>query len=114
MNRNSSKSAEYDYNKSVVRKKRMELTKIKELMRHDNDKKLQILLADNPIDVNADLIVEKGPDRSLLTIACTMSAVRCVNVLLDNGADINKIPVSEANSIGRDESRSPFSRLHDW
>ena len=88
----------------------MELTKIKELMRHDNFKKLQTLLAEAPIDVNADLIVEKGPDRSLLTIGCTMSAVRCVKVLLDNGADINKIPVSKANSIERDEFRSPFSR----
>ena len=110
MKSNSSKNAEYDDNKSVARSMRMELTKIKELMRHDNDKKLQTLLDDNPIDVNADLIIEQGPDRSLLTIACTMSAVRCVKVLLDNGADINKIPVSKANSIERDEFRSPFSR----
>ena len=110
MDRTSSTNAEYDYNKSMVRRMRKKLSKIKESMRHDNDKKLLTLLADNFIDVNADIFIEQGSDRSLLTIACTLSAVRCVKVLLDNGADINKIPVSKSYSIDRDEFRSPFSR----
>ena len=108
MNINSTKNSESDTKESNVKSMRIELSEIKSIIRNDDHQGLQRLLQEDHIDVNAELIIEKGVNHSLLTMACMMGSINCVKVLLDNGANIIKIPACTRVSFERAEFRSPF------
>ena len=103
MNINSPDRPQSDSEKILISPMTMEISEIKEIMTNDNDKKLQILLNENPFDVNAAL--DQGAYHNLLTLACMMGSVHCVKLLLSCGADINVIP---AYSKDGTEFHSPF------
>ena len=85
----SFKGAVYDNAKSALSQMTKEISKVKSIIRSDNDKGLKRLLEENSLDVNMALAIENGPDHNLLTMACTMGSIKCIKVLLDSGADIN-------------------------
>ena len=84
--------------------KRIELLEIKEIIKIDDHQGFQKLLANNAVDIDMALALEKGTDCSLLTIACTMGSIKCVKLLLDSGTDTNILSASS----GRTRFDSPF------
>ena len=105
--KSDSNSNQSDNKKSAVKKhtssrNAISIEEIKEIFRMDNSEELKRLLDDKTLGANMELIIGKGTDRSLLTMACTLAAIECVKLLLDKGADINKIPTSRASSDTND------------
>ena len=105
-NKRKSDNNQSDDKKSQTKKlssrNAISIEEIKEIFRMDNSEELKRLLDDKTLDANMELIIGKGTDRSLLTIACTLAAIECVKLLLDKRADINKIPTSRASSDTND------------
>ena len=110
MDVNRSKNAEHDNEKSVISQVTIEISEIKTIIRHDNDKELQRLLEENSLDVNMILALENGPDHNLLTMACTMGSIKCVKVLLESGADINNFINIFSTNRERDKFYATFCR----
>ena len=87
-----------------------EISEVKSIIRNDNDKELHRLLVENYLDVNMTLAIENGPDHNLLTMACTMGSIKCIKLLLDNGADINKFINIFSNNREKDKFLAIFCR----